>query len=90
MRTGAVTPGGYPVTLVAPLAPPPAATTLRTLAALLAQGVEPGRDRAGSVTMAQCREIAEMKMKDLNAMDLDAATKIIAGSARSMGLEVVA
>jgi large subunit ribosomal protein L11 len=40
--------------------------------------------------MAQCREIAEKKMKDLNAMDLDAATKIIAGSARSMGLEVVA
>ena len=41
------------------------------------------------VTMAQCREIAEAKMADLNANDLDQATKIIAGSARSMGLEVV-
>jgi large subunit ribosomal protein L11 len=39
--------------------------------------------------MAQCREIAELKMKDLNATDLDQAAKIIAGSARSMGLEVV-
>lgn len=43
----------------------------------------------GKVTMAQCREIAEAKMADLNANDLDQATKIIAGSARSMGLEVV-
>ena len=43
----------------------------------------------GKVSMAQCREIAEAKMADLNANDLDQATKIIAGSARSMGLEVV-
>ena len=43
----------------------------------------------GSVTMAQIREIAEKKMKDLNANDIDAASKMIAGSARSMGLEVV-
>ena len=43
----------------------------------------------GKVTMKQCREIAEAKMADLNANDLDQATKIIAGSARSMGLEVV-
>jgi large subunit ribosomal protein L11 len=43
----------------------------------------------GKVTMRQCREIAEAKMADLNANDLDQATKIIAGSARSMGLEVV-
>jgi len=42
----------------------------------------------GTVTMAQCRQIAEAKMKDLNANDLDAATKIIMGSARAMGLQV--
>ena len=48
----------------------------------------PGQASAGSVTMAQCREIAEAKFADLNANDLDQATKIIAGSARSMGLEV--
>ncbi len=44
---------------------------------------------AGSVTMAQVREIAEVKMVDLNARDIDQAAKIIAGSARSMGLQVV-
>ena len=44
---------------------------------------------AGKITVAQLREIAEKKMKDLNANDLDAATKIIEGSARAMGLEVV-
>ena len=48
----------------------------------------PGLETKGSVTMAQVREIAEAKMKDLNANDLDAAALIIAGSARSMGLEV--
>ncbi|WP_430430127.1 50S ribosomal protein L11 [Oceanicaulis sp.] len=57
--------------------------------------VQKGSGEAGksapiaSVTAAQCREIAEAKMKDLNANDLDAATKIIEGSARSMGFEVV-
>ena len=45
-------------------------------------------DVAGKVTMAQIREIAEKKMVDLNAHDIDAAMKMIAGSARSMGLEV--
>jgi large subunit ribosomal protein L11 len=49
----------------------------------------PGRAKVGSVTTAQCRKIAETKMKDLNANDLDAATKIIMGSARAMGLDVV-
>jgi len=48
----------------------------------------PGKNVVGKVTMAQCREIAEIKMKDLNANDLDAATKTIMGSARAMGLEV--
>ncbi len=68
---------------------PPASFYLKKAAKLDKGGTEPGRDVAGSVTMAQCREIAEAKMKDLNAVDLDAAQKIIAGSARSMGLEVV-
>ena len=48
----------------------------------------PGKTNAGSVTLAQVRQIAETKMKDLNANDLDAAMQIIAGSARSMGIEV--
>ena len=48
----------------------------------------PGKDVAGSVTLAQVREIAEAKMVDLNANDLDAASKIIAGTARSMGITV--
>jgi large subunit ribosomal protein L11 len=49
----------------------------------------PGRVKVGKVTMAQCQDIAKAKMKDLNANDLDAATKIIMGSARAMGLDVV-
>ena len=48
----------------------------------------PGRDILGSVTISQCKEIAEIKMKDLNANDLDAAVNIVKGSARSMGMEV--
>src|ERR1700744_4670518 len=68
---------------------PPASFYLKKAAKLQKGSKLPGRDVAGRVTMAQCREIAQMKMKDLNATDLDQATKIIAGSARSMGLEVV-
>ena len=49
----------------------------------------PGRDVAGSITMAQLRDIAKLKMKDMNTNDLDQAAKTIAGSARSMGLKVV-
>ena len=49
---------------------------------------EPGRTVAGQVTMAQVREIAKLKLKDLNTDDVEAAAKTIAGSARSMGLEV--
>jgi large subunit ribosomal protein L11 len=48
----------------------------------------PGRDKAGTVTQDQLREIAQIKMKDLNANDIEQAMKIIAGSARSMGLTV--
>ena len=49
----------------------------------------PGRDVAGSITMAQLRDIAKVKIKDMNTDDLDQATKTMAGSARSMGLRVV-
>ncbi len=67
---------------------PPASFYLKKAAKLAKGGTEPGRTVAATVTMAQCREIAEAKMVDLNAVDLDAAQKIIAGSARSMGFEV--
>jgi large subunit ribosomal protein L11 len=50
---------------------------------------EPGRAVAGTITMAQIREIAEKKMKDMNTTDLESAARTIAGSARSMGLQVV-
>jgi large subunit ribosomal protein L11 len=48
----------------------------------------PGKDSAGTITQAQIREIAQQKMKDLNAYDVDAAASMIAGSARSMGIQV--
>ena len=67
---------------------PPASFFLKKAAKIKSGSKTPGRESAGSVSMAQCREIAEQKMKDLNANDLDQATKIIAGSARSMGLQV--
>jgi large subunit ribosomal protein L11 len=67
---------------------PPASYFLKKAAKLGKGGSAPGREIAGSVTMAQCREIAEQKLKDLNTTDLDEAQKMIAGSARSMGLEV--
>ncbi len=67
---------------------PPAAYFLRKAAGLPKGSSEPGRDIVGRVTMAQVREIAEKKMEDLTANDIDAAAQIIAGSARSMGLEV--
>lgn len=68
---------------------PPASYFLRKAAKVGKGSKEPGRTTAGKVTMAQVREIAEAKFKDLNARDLDQASKIIAGSARSMGIEVV-
>ena len=67
---------------------PPASYFLKKAAKLNKGSSEPGREVAGKVTMAQVREIAEAKMVDLNARDVDQAAKIIAGSARSMGLEV--
>ena len=68
---------------------PPASYFLRKAAKLQKGSKAPGRDKAGTVTRAQVREIAEAKMPDLNANDVEAAMKIIEGSARSMGLEVV-
>ena len=67
---------------------PPAAYYLKKAAKLQKGGSTPGKASAGTITVKQCREIAEAKMPDLNANDLDAATKIIMGSARAMGLEV--
>jgi large subunit ribosomal protein L11 len=67
---------------------PPASHFLKKAAKLESGSKEPGRTTVGSVTMAQVREIAKTKMKDLNTDDVEAAAKIIAGSARSMGLRV--
>ncbi len=67
---------------------PPAAFFLKKAAKLQKGGATPGKTSAGTVTKQQCAEIAEAKMKDLNANDIEAATKIIMGSARAMGLEV--
>lgn len=67
---------------------PPASYFLKKAANLKSGSNAPGKQTAGSVTMDQLREIAEAKMVDLNAVDIDGAVQIIAGSARSMGLEV--
>ena len=68
---------------------PPATYLLKKAAGLKSGSKEPGKVSAGKVTRAQLAEVATAKMKDLNANDLDAATKIIEGSARAMGLQVV-
>ena len=67
----------------------PTSFLLKKAAKLEKAASEAGRESVGSVTMAQVREIAEIKMVDLNAYDLDAASEMIRGSARSMGIEVV-
>ena len=67
---------------------PPAAVLIKKAINLNKGSGEPNRDKVGKITQAQLREIAETKMKDLNANDVDAAAKIIAGTARSMGVEV--
>ncbi|AUX68838.1 50S ribosomal protein L11 [Porphyrobacter sp. HT-58-2] len=68
---------------------PPASFFLKKAANLKSGSKEPGKVSAGTIKQSQIREIAEAKMADLNANDIDQAMKIIAGSARSMGLEVV-
>ena len=67
---------------------PPASFLLKKAARIQSGAKEPGKTTVGRVTRAQLREIAEVKMKDLNANDIEAAAKIIEGSARAMGLEV--
>jgi large subunit ribosomal protein L11 len=67
---------------------PPAADLLRKAAGVAKGSATPGRDPVGKVTRAQVREIAQIKQADLNAVDVESASKIIEGTARSMGIEV--
>ncbi|MYZ49673.1 50S ribosomal protein L11 [Propylenella binzhouense] len=68
---------------------PPVSYFLKKAAGVQKGGAAPGRTSSGRVTRAQVRGIAEQKMKDLNAQDVEAAMRMVEGSARSMGLEVV-
>ena len=68
---------------------PPAAVLLKRAAKIAKGSGEPNRDKVGRVTKAQVKEIAEIKAPDLNANDVDAAMRIVEGTARSMGLDVV-
>ncbi|MCA1653880.1 MAG: 50S ribosomal protein L11 [Sphingomicrobium sp.] len=68
---------------------PPASFLLKKAAKLKSGSKEPGKVSAGTIKRSAVAEIAEQKMKDLNANDIEAATKIIEGSARAMGLQVV-
>jgi len=68
---------------------PPAADLLRKAAGVEKGSQTTGREKVGKVTRTQIREIAEIKMSDLNAVDADGAAKIVEGTARSMGIEVV-
>jgi large subunit ribosomal protein L11 len=68
---------------------PPASFFLKKAAKVAKGSGEPNKEKVGQVTMKQVREIAELKMVDLNANDMDGACQMIKGSARSMGIEVV-
>ena len=68
---------------------PPATHFIKEALGLKSGSKAPGRDTAGSISRTQLRDIAEKKMKDLNANDVESAAKIIEGSARSMGLSIV-
>ena len=68
---------------------PPAAVLLKEAAQLAKGSGVPNREKVGQVTWSQVRRIAERKMQDLNAFDLEQADRIIAGTARSMGIDVV-
>ena len=68
---------------------PPAAVLIKQALNIEKGSAEPNRTKVARITQDQLRQIAEKKMKDLNAGDIDAAAKIIAGTARSMGVEVV-
>ncbi len=67
---------------------PPASTLLKKKAGLVTAAGEPNRETVGTVTPGDLRDIAETKLDDLNAYEIDSAVKIIAGTARSMGIEV--
>jgi large subunit ribosomal protein L11 len=67
---------------------PPAAVLIKEAAGIDKGSSEPHRDKVGRITQDQVREIAQTKLPDLNARDLDQAAKIVAGTARSMGVEV--
>jgi large subunit ribosomal protein L11 len=67
---------------------PPASILLKRAAKVAKGAADPKRDRVGTVTMAQVREIAQTKLPDLNCYDIDAAMKIVAGTARSMGIAI--
>ena len=92
-RTGDVVPAEITVyedrTFTFALKTSPASDLLKKATGVAKGASNPLKDKAGSVTMAQIREIAEKKMEDLNANDVEQAMKIIAGSARSMGIKVV-
>jgi large subunit ribosomal protein L11 len=68
---------------------PPAAVLLRKAAGVEKGSGEPNKEKVGKVSRTQVKEIAELKMKDLNAIDIDGAMKQIEGTARSMGIVVV-
>ena len=68
---------------------PPASFLIRKAAKLNKGANKPGYEVVGSITLAQAKEIAEAKMQDLNAVDIDGAVMMVKGSARSMGIEVV-
>jgi len=68
---------------------PPAPILLKKAAGIAKGSAEPNRSRVGQVSREQVREIAQLKMRDLNSFNLEAATKTIEGTARSMGIEVV-
>ena len=67
---------------------PPAAELIKQAAGLKSGSAKPNKDKVGKLTSAQVREIAETKMPDLNANDVDAAMKTVAGTARSMGVVI--
>ena len=68
---------------------PPASCLIKKAAGLQKASGEPNREKVGTVTRAQLEEIAGIKMVDLNTNDMDAAVRMLSGSARSMGIEVV-
>lgn len=68
---------------------PPASFLLKKAAGVKSGAKEPGKEVVGKITKSQLREIAEIKMKDLTAKDIDAAMKTIAGTAKNMGIEIV-